>query len=309
MSLHHHTVPRIWKDSIIVPVPKIKSPVSLNDFRPVALTSLIMKTLEKIVKDELLKSVQDLLDPFQFAYRPNRGVEDAVCTLLNLIHTHLENAKSFVRLVFIDFSSAFNCIQPHILAGILKGTFNIDPCLICWLMNFLTNRSQRVRVNGMLSDVLLSSSGSPQGCVLSAILFILYTNACQSRHTGRHIIKFADDSVIVSLLTHNDPEHGAILNDFTEWCKSSFIKINETKTKEMLIDFSTNSHAVSSTLINDQTIEVVKQYKYLGIIIDDKLTFEPQVDAICKKSHQRMFFYRKLCNFNADKTFMRMVNC
>ena len=261
------------------------------------------------MKDNLLISVQDHLDPLQFAYRPQRGVEDAACTLLNLIHSHLEGANSLVRLLFIDFSSAFNCIQPHILAGTLKSVFNIEPTLICWLINFLTNRSQRVRVNCILSNALFSSTGSPQGCVLSAILFILYTNACQSQHAGRHIIKFADDSVIVSLLTQNDPEHGPVLNVFTEWCKSSFININVTKTKEIIIDFRRNPPSLSPTFICDQAIEVVKQYKYLGITIDDKLTFEQHVDHICKKSQQRMFFYRKLRNFNVDKTFMRMFYC
>lgn len=177
MSLHSHIVPRLWKDAIIVPIPKIKNPGCLNDFRPVALTSLTMKTLEKIVRDNLLISVQDHLDPLQFAYRPQRGVEDAACTLLNFIHSHLEGAKSLVRLLFIDFSSAFNCIQPHILAGTLKSVFNIEPTLICWLINFLTNRSQRVRVNCILSNALFSSTGSPQGCVLSAILFYTQMHA------------------------------------------------------------------------------------------------------------------------------------
>ncbi len=75
----------------------------------------------------------------------------------------------------------------------------IDHGLICWLMDFLTDRLQNVRVNGVLSDVLLSSTGSPQGCVLSPLLFSLYTNECQCHYEGRNIFKCADDSAIVSL--------------------------------------------------------------------------------------------------------------
>jgi len=82
---------------------------------------------------------------------------------------HLEGAKSLVCLLFIDFSSAFNCIRPLVLADRLKNTYNIDHGLICWLMDFLTVRSQRVRVSSVLSDALFSSTGSPQGCVLSSI--------------------------------------------------------------------------------------------------------------------------------------------
>lgn len=78
------------------------------------LTSLIMRSFEKIVKNTLLTSDQDQLDPLQFAYRPKQGVDDVIRNLLNLIYTHLEGAKSFLQLLFIDFSSAFNCIQPQI---------------------------------------------------------------------------------------------------------------------------------------------------------------------------------------------------
>lgn len=113
----------------------------------------MMKSLEKLVKTSLMDSVQERLDLLQFAYRPSRGVEDATGTLLNLVFKHLEGAKSLVRLLFVDFSSAFNCIQPHVLASKLLNCFNIDPGLVSWLMDFLTNRSQRVRVNGTLSDV------------------------------------------------------------------------------------------------------------------------------------------------------------
>ena len=114
-------------------MPKNQAPKSLNDYRPVALTSLIMKVFERIVKEALLTAVQADLDPLQFAYRSGRGVDDAISTLLNMVLTHVEEAKSLARLLFIDFSSAFNCIQPHILAQRLTN-HNIDHGLLCWLM-------------------------------------------------------------------------------------------------------------------------------------------------------------------------------
>lgn len=82
----------------------------MNDFRPVALTSLVMKSLEKLVKDAVMDSVQDKLDRLQFVYRSGRGVEDTTGTLLNMVFKHLDGAKTLVHLLFIDFSSAFNCI-------------------------------------------------------------------------------------------------------------------------------------------------------------------------------------------------------
>ncbi|KAF7650870.1 hypothetical protein LDENG_00119440 [Lucifuga dentata] len=116
--------------------------MSLKDYRPVALTSLVMKSFEKMVKEKILTSVQAALDPLQFAYRTGRGVEDATCTLLNLVLRHLEGSKNHARLLLIDFSSAFNCIQPHLLAKKLKDDFKMDFSTVCWLVDCLIDHRQ-----------------------------------------------------------------------------------------------------------------------------------------------------------------------
>ena len=75
--------------------------------------------------------------------------------------------------------------------------YELNHNFVGWLLDFLTNRMQKVKVNGSFSDVLSVSTGSPQGCVLSPLLYILYTNLCQSLHENRVFIKFADDAVRV----------------------------------------------------------------------------------------------------------------
>lgn len=139
-----------------------------------------------------------------------------------------------MRLLSVDFSSAFNLIQPHALADKLVNSFGLDACLVGCIFDFLTNR---VRVNGTLSSLLSSSTDSPQGCVLSALLYIFYTNDCFSRHNDRFTIKYADDPLIVSLLDDDDVRHGQVLDSFIYWCKEAFLQINVTKTKELCIDF------------------------------------------------------------------------
>lgn len=294
----------MWKQAEIIPVPKVNKPKTLNDFRPVALTSLLMKAFEKLVKKELLEKTAHALDPMQFAYRKHRGVDDAILTLLNLLFKHLEGNKNHARLTFIDFSSAFNTIQPHILAMRLIEHYQLDQNLVGWILDFLTDRTQRVKVNGIVSESRCSSTGSPQGCVLSPLLFILYTNMCRSVYENRHILKFADDTVIVSLLHDAETSHGPVLQDFSSWCDQSFLVINASKTKDMVIDFRTQAPNQNPTVIKGQPVEYVGSYKYLGTVIDSKLSFKQNCEAVCKRGHQRLFYLRRLARFNVDKTML-----
>ena len=111
----------------------------MNDLRPVALTSAIMKVFERVVLSQLQNLLADFLDPFQFAYRRERGVEDAVLRVLHKIYSHLEKPCSYIRLMFFDFSSAFNTIQPHLLAEkLLKMKVSIPAIL--WVLDYLTDR-------------------------------------------------------------------------------------------------------------------------------------------------------------------------
>ena len=115
-SPSHCTVPMIWKTSCIVPVPK-KQPVKvMNDLRPVTLTScFMMKVFGRVVLVHLQEQVSEFMDPFQFAYRTNRNVHDAILHVLNSIYSHLEKPDTCIRLMFYDLSSALNTIQPHLL--------------------------------------------------------------------------------------------------------------------------------------------------------------------------------------------------
>lgn len=106
-------IPTIWKTSIVIPLPKKSCPQQNDDYRPVALTSIVMKSLERIMVSKLRSEVQHLLDPYQFAYNNGRGTDDALITTVHSILKHLENPSGYVRLLFMDFSSAFNCILPQ----------------------------------------------------------------------------------------------------------------------------------------------------------------------------------------------------
>ena len=135
LFLDSHVMLRAWKTSTIIPVPKKATPLQLNDYRPVALTPIIAKWFEKVASKHMKFDV-DQLDPFQFAYKTSSGVEDASLTLLNLIKQHLEKAKSYVRILFVDFSSAFNKTEPYVLLKRLID-LHVNSNLVLWIRDFL----------------------------------------------------------------------------------------------------------------------------------------------------------------------------
>ena len=116
-------------------------------------------------------------------------------------------------------------------------------------------------------------------------------------------LNMLDDSVIVSLLQKDERGHGPIIEDFVQWCEESYLKLNISKTKDMHIDFGKKSRCVATSM-KGQLVEQVKSYKYLGTIIDSKLNFQENCEAVCKKGQQRLHCLRKLCQFNVDKTMM-----
>ena len=125
-SLKENTVPFTWKTSVICPVQnnnkKQKRNPCLNDYRLIAMTSTVMTCFERIILHQLMKRTKPHLDQYQFAYNHNRSTKDATLTLLHNAYTHLEKPGSFVRIVFIDFSSAFNTIQPHLMASKFRNS-------------------------------------------------------------------------------------------------------------------------------------------------------------------------------------------
>ncbi len=151
-------------------------------------------------------SLLNTLDLLQFAYRPNHSTDDAISSTLHLALTHLENKDSYVRMLFIDFSSAFNTIIPQQLVNKLN-LLGLNYSLCNWILDFLTRRPQSVRVGYNTSSTTPLSTGAPQGCVLSPLLFTQLTHDCTAKFSSDHIIKFANDTSVVGLISNNDESH------------------------------------------------------------------------------------------------------
>jgi gmma-aminobutyric acid receptor subunit gamma/cGMP-dependent protein kinase 2 len=96
----------------IVPVPKKAKVTELNVYRPITLTSVIMKCFERLIKDHFTSTLPATLDPLQFAYRPDKSTDDAIAITLHTTLSHLDKRNTYLRMLFIDYSSAFNTIVP-----------------------------------------------------------------------------------------------------------------------------------------------------------------------------------------------------
>ena len=129
-------------------------------------------------------------------------------------------------------------------------------------------------MNGTMSSVKVVSTGTPQGCVLSPLLYVLYTNDCRSTHPNRFLIKFSDDTALLSLLFNEETGHGPVVEDFVDWCDKSCLCLNARKTKDVCIDFRNDPPSQTDTLIHEDKLEVVDEYKYLGTIIDNRLRWD-----------------------------------
>ena len=160
-SVDTHTVPCLWKSFCIVPIPKRPRPSQNNDYRPVALTSLVMKCLERLLLRRISTETSQFQDPHQFAYRRNRSTEDAIITLVHHAQKHLDTPKTSARTLFLDFSSAFNAIQPRILLQKLRAML-VNPSLRKWIWDFLTDRKQWVKINNTISFTITTNSGAPR---------------------------------------------------------------------------------------------------------------------------------------------------
>ncbi|CAG5980875.1 unnamed protein product [Menidia menidia] len=169
-SISECCVPPCLKTSIIVPVAERERTSCLNDYRPVALVSVVVKSFKKLILSYLKPITDPLWDPLQFAYTGNHSVDDNINLRLHHILMHLDQLSSYIRALFVDYSSAFNTTLP----------------------------------DGLHSKLLQLHIPSPICCVLSPKLFSLYTNECLSSHSSIKLVKFADDTKVLGLIRDDD---------------------------------------------------------------------------------------------------------
>uniref|UniRef100_A0A8C7GLL8 Reverse transcriptase domain-containing protein n=1 Tax=Oncorhynchus kisutch TaxID=8019 RepID=A0A8C7GLL8_ONCKI len=213
-------------------------------------------------------------------------------------------------MLFTDYSSAFNTIVPSKLITKLRN-LGLNTSLCNWILDFLTGRPQVVRVGINTSATLILNTGAPQGCVLSPLLYSLFTHDCMARHDSNTIIKFADDTTVLGLITDNDETaYREQVRDLARWCQNNNLSLNVTKTKEMIVDYSKRRTEHAPILIDGPIVEQVESFKFLGVHINNKLEWSKHTKTVATRARQSLFPIGKLKRFGMGPEILkRFYSC
>ena len=241
-----------------------------------------------------------LISECQYGFLPNRSTQEAIFELSKVIYSTINNRK-LMGLIFLDVAKAFNCIHHDRLYNKLRNAGCSNRC-ISWFTSYL-DRSQMVSYNDMKSSTVPVTSGIAQGTVLGPLIFIFYINDIVLSLSRCHISMFADDCVMYMTGNNCNNVHAIIqaeLDAFVNWFNMNGLKLNTSKTKAMIISTHArlkNLDLVPEFKINNKSVQYVKQYNYLGVILDNEMSLCPLLKNIKKRVNNRMFQLRKICKY------------
>lgn len=298
--IKHGKIPSSWKDVKITPIVKGKHKVITDpkQMRPIGQTPSMLKVLEYFMAEEINHITANRLDKYQFAYKNNVSTSDAICLVTDLANRCIDDNHTIARILFLDYSSAFNTVNRQEILDILANKFDAQKWLITLMLSYLDERTQYVWYKNQKSDSVVCKTGVIQGAVLSPILFTLITDSLRSKFNNTSIIKFADDTAIVSIIKneydlkcyHKTIEHVELFSNHHN------LILNATKTHELIIKNKKFSNPIleANIIIKDNIIIPADSYKYLGINIDNKLSFDTQIGSMLKNVRKRVGYARTL---------------
>ncbi len=224
---------------------------------------------------------------------------------LHYVLQHLDRPGAYVRNLFVYFSSAFNTIIPNLLLPKLTQ-FSVPTSIRQWINSFMTDRQQLVRLDKYTSSTRTISTGAPQGCVLSPLLFSLYMNDCTSKDPSVKLLKFADDTTLIGLIQDRDVSaYRQEVKELAVWCSLNNLELNTLKTVEMIVDFRRNPPALPPLTIMNSTVTAVESFRFLGTTISQHLKWDNHIDFMVKKAQQRLYFLRQLMKFNLPQELLK----
>ena len=294
-SLREGVLPSLWKTATIVPLPKKHPPTSIEkDIRPISLTPIVSKVFEAIVLKWVDTVMRPQLDPRQFGSIPGTCTTDALVEMVHQWYQETDYTGKCVRILLIDYSKAFDLINHDILIAKLTS-MGIPAHLVRWMAAFLVDRQHRVRIDDTLSELGFPNGGVPQGTLSGPKDFLAHINDLT---TPCAIYKYVDDSTIFEVCNSTSISRIQESADIAlQWSNLNDMKINTSKTHEMVIDFTNGTgfaKSLPNILMNGLEIQKTDHAKILGVTISSDLTWNRHVDNIVSKACKRLYMLYQL---------------
>ena len=308
------TFPELLKVARVVPVYKGGDKTEPNNYRPISILPILSKIFERIAHTQLQKYFDNhnLLTDCQYGFRKGRSTTQAILDNLQYIYENLDRG-SIVISVFLDFSKAFDCIDHDILLKKLD-LYGVRGMAGQWFKSYLSQRSQYVSIDKKSSNSARMSYGVPQGSILGPLLFLIFINDFPSCNPFFRFTLFADDSTLSCKFPKNsNPDIiknslSVELSKINKWLENNKIKINYDKTKFIIFNYR-KTIEVNSLKIGNNQITRANSVKFLGIYIDEKLSFKTHIDNISEKTGKTVGLLYRLNKFLPDYILKTLYHC
>jgi hypothetical protein len=276
-SFHDGRFPKAFKIAKVVPLFKGGDPTELINYRPISILSSVSKVLERLMYNRMTAFLgeHDILYSSQFGFRSGMNTQDAIARFVNTVTDNLDKTIDTSAL-FIDVAKAFDSLNHNILLYKLKS-YGFKDIVYNWFETYLIGRLQYVELNNVTSGLRYLRTGVPQGSILGPLLFLLYINDLPNACPGEFFILFADDTTCVTV-----PARLQLVCDLVSgWFVANRLMLQANKTKHMF--FSLKSAVQRPVvLLNGQVVESVGVFKFLGCLIDNRLSWDAHIAHVCK---------------------------
>ena len=305
-SLQSGSMPDDWKLANVTPIFKKGNKTLPSNYRPISLTSVVCKMLETLIRDKLVSHLEgnNLLKNTQHGFRNKRSCLTNLLDFSYDILNQYDESKA-VDVIYLDFQKAFDKVPHKRLLFKLKS-HGVQGNVLRWIENWLSNRKQRVVINGKTSEWTNVTSGVPQGSVLGPVLFLVYINDIDEGVTSI-ISKFADDTKIANSVVSNEQvtEMQNNLNKLLEWGQTWQMNYNTEKCKVLHLGYRNTK---ANYTLNGTQLKKVDSEVDLGVTTSSDLKPSLQCSEVVKKANKVIGLIGRSFEYKSKDTILTLYN-